>query len=103
MKGIVLAMLGLAIGTAAAFGEQPDTKFGVTANNSSAMNSEILVRPPIKTSAGLFQLVADDQGETRGSRPSIACTVFRFDSKAAAVSLQPVFGRINGAQVYLSF
>jgi hypothetical protein len=102
MKGIVLALLGffLAVVSAAAAG---DSDFVVTNDVFVTRDPAAIIRPVQKTSDPLVRLVTDDRIEALGRKPSIAFTVVRFTAKSAEVSLQPIAGPINGAQVQVSF
>ena len=102
MKGIVLRLLGLMIGAVSSFGALDDVDFGIGTNSFSARDPELMLRSP-DDRARVGQLVADRRTEERGSRPSLAVTVVRFESKHGDVALQPILGRINGAQIFVSF
>ncbi|MFL6514151.1 MAG: hypothetical protein ACJ8M1_03935 [Chthoniobacterales bacterium] len=102
MKGVVLTVAGILISSLGAFA---DTETGTTftTNYSSTPDPAVMLRAPAARATVSSQFVSDAQSERRSSRPTVAYTVFRINSKYAEVSVQPVFGRINGAQLYLSF
>jgi hypothetical protein len=106
MKGIVLMIVVLIAGLVSSLAGT-ETEFGVTTNYSSVRDPALMLRAPATQAAAAdgaaARLVTDQRSEYRGSRPSVACTVLRLKSKYADMSLQPVFGRINGAQVFLNF
>jgi hypothetical protein len=104
MKGIVLVLFSLLIApVSSSFCAPSDTDFGFGANFSSTTDPAAVLRAPVRTSSPTAQLITDTQAEQRNSRPIVAYTLFRFDSRFAEVSVQPVVGRINGAQVRLNF
>jgi len=102
MKAIVLTMAGILISSVASFaGTESGTTF--TTNYSSTPDPVVMLRKPAPQPALDSQFVSDARSERRSSRPTVAYTLFRMNSKYAEVSVQPLFGRINGAQLYLSF
>lgn len=102
MKGIVLGLMGLLLGVVSAV-RAGDTDFGLTTNPPSTRDPAAILRTAPKTSDALVRLVTDDRIEARGTKPSVAFTVFRLTSRSAELSLQPIAGPINGAQVQLNF
>src|SRR5438445_5456884 len=102
MKGIGLALFGLllvAVSSACA----GDSDFGLANNSSLGRDPAAILLTAPKGSDSLVRLVTDDRIEALGTKPSVAFTVFRFTARSAEVSLQPIAGPINGAQVQLSF
>jgi hypothetical protein len=104
MKGIVLAVMSLCILAVSSAGAGTDTEFGVT-NNSATRGADpaLMLRSTPNQTARAAQLVSDNRLEVRGARPTVAYTIFRMNSKIGDVALQPVLGRINGAQLRLDF
>jgi len=102
MKGMVLALLGffLAVMSTAQAGSGD---FALTNERSLTGDPASIITPVQKTSDPLVRLVTDDRIEALGRKPSIAFTVLRFSAKSAQVSLQPIGGPINGAQVQVTF
>jgi hypothetical protein len=101
MKGTVLTLLGLLLGAVSSFGGT-ETEFAVSTNYSSVRDPAVMLRRVGEKPASV-QRIADAQSEVRGSRPTVAYTLVRVDGRFAELSVQPVFGRINGAQLYVSF
>jgi hypothetical protein len=104
MKGIVLVLLCLVVAVRPSTAAGGDMEFGVTNNSSSPGADPALMLRTYSPHGDLAaRLVSDDRSEVRGARPSVAYTVFQINARFAHVSLQPVLGRINGAQVHLDF
>ena len=101
MKGIVLILGGILMTTMSSLGGTAD--FGVGTTDSLLRDPAATLRVPLWQRPSAGQWISDAQSERRGSRPIVAYTLMRFDSKYAEVAVQPVIGRINGAQLYLSF
>jgi hypothetical protein len=101
MKGVVLAIWGILIIPLLSFGGTADFEIGTA--DSFRRNPAATLTVPVTQRRSVGQWIADAQSERRGSRPIVAYTLFQFDSKYAEVAVQPVFGRINGAQLHLSF
>jgi hypothetical protein len=101
MKGIVLVLSGILATAVSSFGGTADFRIGTT--DSFLRDAAATLRAPVTQRQSAGQWIADAQSERRGSRPIVACTLFQFDSKYAEVAVQPVLGRINGAQLHLSF
>jgi hypothetical protein len=102
MKGIVLTVAGILVSSVASFaGTEIGTTF--TLNYSSVPDPAIMLRTRGIEGTGVSQFVSDARSEHRSSRPTVAYTIFRVNSKYAEMSVQPVFGRINGAQLYFNF
>ena len=101
MKGIALALFGffVVVVSAAAAGDD----FNLTVTSTNSRDPAAMIWTPRNTSGPLALLVTDDRTEARGGKPTIAYTIWRFSSKTADVSVQPVIGSINGAQVRLNF
>jgi hypothetical protein len=102
MKGIVLGLFGLLLVAVSAV-RAGDNDFGLTNNPSLRRDPAAILRTAPKGSDSLVRLVTDDRTEARGTKPSVAFTVLRFTARSAEVSLQPIAGPINGAQLQLSF
>jgi hypothetical protein len=104
MKGVVLTLCGFVLGAASSWAAGNDVEFGVTNNDfSRRADPALILRTPKPADEVSARLVTDSRSEVRGARPSVAYTVFRLRSRLADVSLQPVLGRINGAQLHLDF
>src|SRR4051794_33876416 len=103
MKGIVLVLVGWFIVTASTFGESMAVDFGISTNQVSPRDAALMLRVPLQRASPTAQFVFDSRSESRGSRPSIAYTLFRVDSRFMDASLQPIFGKINGAQMQLNW
>jgi hypothetical protein len=104
MKGIVIVLFGLmtmAVSPLMAAGSDAD--FGISENSSSVRDPGAMLRSPVQTVSSPGQLLSDSQTERGSSRPIVAFTAFRFDSRYADLSVQPVLGRINGAQVRVNW
>ena len=101
MKGIGFALFGffVVVVSAAAAGND----FDLTASSTNSRDPAAMIWTPKNTSGPLALLVTDDRTEVRGGKPTIAYTIWRFTSKSADVSVQPVIGSINGAQIQLNF
>src|SRR2546421_8321022 len=103
MKRVVLALFGFSLLMASAFGESIETEFSTGTNHSSNFDPALMLRTSPRTGTGSAELVTDERSEVRGSRPSVAYTVFRINSRYGDASIQPVLGRINGAQIRVEF
>ena len=101
MRGFVLALVCLTV-PVSAFCESL-ALFEFASPEPSFRDPALILRKPLQTTSGSVEIVSDSRSETRGSRPSVAYTLFRFDWQRADASIQPVFGRINGAQVKLTW
>jgi hypothetical protein len=97
----VLAFCGILVTAISSFGGTAD--FGIGASESFLRDAAATLRVPIRQRQSAGQWIADAQSERRSSRPIVACTLLQFDSKYGEVAVQPVLGRINGAQLHLSF
>lgn len=101
MKGIVLALWGILMTTMSSVGGTAD--FGVGMTDLFLRDPAVILRVPVVQRQSAGQWIVDRQSERRGSRPILAYTLFRLESKYGDVAVQPVLGRINGAQLHLSF
>jgi hypothetical protein len=98
LKGMMLALATMLVAPVLSFAGD----FAVT-NSFSPDSGTVVLRSTPRAIASAGQFITDAQTETRGSRPIVAYTLFNFETKVAQVSVQPVFGRINGAQVQLNW
>jgi len=101
MKGVVLVFWGILAAAVTSLGGTAD--FGIGTTDSFLHDPAATLRVSVTPRQSAGQWIADAQSERRSSRPIVACTLFQFDSKYGDVAVQPVLGRINGAQLHLSF
>jgi len=101
MKGLALVLLSF-MAPVSVFSETASADFEFSANSPLTRDPMRVLRTPVnivKDSA----LVTDSRSEIRGSRPSVAYTVFRLEWQNVDAAVQPVFGRINGAQIKVNW
>lgn len=105
MKGIVLILLSVVLMPVLAVAQTAQGDFSVSPNSMADPAAMLIRKAPAQHNISPGQLLVADQQETdtRESRPSVAYTIFSFDTRVAQVSVQPILGKINGAQLQLNW
>ena len=102
MKAIGLVLAGLLVAPMGTFAQAPAASFGLTTNSALVSDASVLRTMTRKVSSP-GQFMIDTQSEDRGSRPIVACTLFSYKTAFTDVSVQPLLGRINGAQLKVNW
>jgi hypothetical protein len=95
MKRFVAALFMMTTGLLPVFAADP-TDFFIS--SGSGANASARVSVPEDPAAQSRQW-----NENNRRDGTLRCTILHFDSKLGDISLQPIVGKLNGVQLYVSF